>query len=42
MTDEYPGYNPEDEGWEECPCSSPGYPHSPELHGPGVEREQSA
>lgn len=34
MDDEYPGYDPDDDNWEECPCSSPGYPHSPEIHNP--------
>lgn len=32
---EYPGYEPDAEDWEECPCSSPGYPHTPNLHSGG-------
>lgn len=30
--EEYPGYDPD--GENDCPCSSPGYPHSPEFHNP--------
>ena len=33
--EEYPGYDEEEiEEWGECPCSSPGYPHSPNFHNP--------